>query len=143
MKTLARVVSKKESNITVKFIRPEGECHKCGACSAFNFIPLKNSVSISLNSNNKEYKEGDIVILSALDRFYYIALLLAFIVPIFFLLGGAAIFSTFFNEAAGVFGGFALMFLYLFIGLRSADKYFRGIFSVVGKLDHLEDACSL
>jgi len=143
MNTIARIISKKDNTLTVKFIRPEGECHRCGACSAFNFIPIKSSVNLQIDNPDKDYNIGEIIILSASDKFYYWALFLAFIMPLFFLIGGAAIFSLIFNEAAGVLGGFILMFAYLFIGLKYSEKYFIGIFKITGKLKNIEDACSL
>lgn len=135
MQVIARVIRREGDIIHLRFSRPDEGCSRCGVCGNFNLFPLNNNITLTLNDSKSEYNVGDILILYAKDYYYYLALFMAFILPIFIMVISAYLGLLIFNND-GLSGLFSIigLILYAMIILRSANRYFSNIFSIKARI---------
>ncbi|MDD5089749.1 MAG: SoxR reducing system RseC family protein [Candidatus Wallbacteria bacterium] len=135
MQVPARVMDRTGTLISVEFLRPGGGCRHCGACGDISLFPMSDKVSAVIQSDDFSIATGDILLLSAPDRYYYAALFLTFIAPLIAMLGAAVLAAPLGEPASVAAGGIALL-AWLFPVLKFANRFFSGIFSVAMKLDN-------
>ncbi len=112
MEEIGKVIKTNKNRATVLIEQPEN----CESCEFANFCRMDKNGKEIVCRNNKSALVGDIVQLDTKKRNLFIATVLNFVLPLFFLIGGVFIGKKVWQtDLAGFLSGMSLMVLYFFV----------------------------
>jgi len=112
MEEIGKVIKTNKNQATVQIELPES----CNSCEFSHFCRIDKNAREIVCINDLEAKTGDIVLIGTKNRNFYTAIILNFIFPLFFLIGGVLIGKNIWQtDLAGFLSGMSLMVLYFFV----------------------------
>ncbi|MDD2716597.1 MAG: SoxR reducing system RseC family protein [Candidatus Wallbacteria bacterium] len=133
MQILAKIIAVTPGSLKVSIIRESEGCGTCGKCGRFRLLPLDEKTEFPLPQPDFACSENETLILQMPEAVFYLALFLAFIVPILILIGSTASACLFLSEILSVGIGLFCTSLYLVFFLKLAEKFYRNAFKIIGK----------
>ncbi len=114
MEEIGKVIKTNKNRATVLIELPEN----CESCELAKFCRIDKRGREILCRNDKSAEAGDIVQLNTREKNLFIATVLNFVIPLFFLTGGVLLGKKVWQtDLAGFLSGMSLMVLYFFVFL--------------------------
>lgn len=122
MEETGKVIKTDKNRATVLIELPLG----CDSCEFSKFCRIDKNGRAIVCKNDKDAKPGDLVQIGIRENFFYTAIILNFVLPLFFLVGGILLGKKIWQtDLAGFMSGISLIVIYFSVFLFVDKKILK------------------